>query len=486
MEMEEFGGITHIAMLPSPGMGHLIPFAQLADRLIRRHRLAVTLIVPTDRPLSAPQEAFLGALPTGVDYLVLPPVNLEDLSADTKNEIRICLTVTRCLPALRRVFESLVASKTRPPPVALLVDLFSTDAFQVADEFGVSPYLFFPTSAMVLSFGTILPELDLAVSCEFRDMPEPVQIPGFSVPVHGKDFLDPVQDRQDEAYRWIVYHNKRIGLAKGVILNSFKEMEPGAIEALQRPESGIPPVYPIGPLVQTDSDSSAGGECLEWLEAQPPGSVLFICFGSGGCLSHYQLTELALGLEMSQQRFLWVIRSPNDSAAAAFFSAQNPGDPLTFLPQGFLERTKKHGLVVPNWAPQSQILSHRSTGGFLTHCGWNSTLESLVRGIPMIAWPLYAEQKMNAVVLTKDIKVALRPMAGENGVVQREEIAKVVKSLMDGEEGKMVRQKISVLKDAAATALSEDGSSTKALSELASIWKNMMIIGPIILPLNTK
>ncbi|XP_019191013.1 PREDICTED: hydroquinone glucosyltransferase-like [Ipomoea nil] len=474
MEMEEFGGMTHIAMLPSPGMGHLIPFAELAERLIRRHNLAVTLIVPTDRPLSAPQEAFLGALPAGVDYLVLPPVNLEDLAADTKPEIRICLTVTRCLPALRGVFEELVASETRPPPVALVVDLFSTDAFQVADEFGVSPYIFFPASAMVLSFATILPELDLAVSCEYRDMPEPVQIPGFSVPVHGKDFLDPVQDRQDDAYRWIVYHNKRIGLAKGLILNSFKELEQGPIEALQRP--GNPPVYPIGPLVQMDSDSS--GECLKWLDAQPPGSVLFICFGSGGCLSHHQLTELALGLEMSQQRFLWVIRSPSDTAAAAFFSAQNPGDPLTFLPQGFLERTKNLGLVVPNWAPQSQILNHRSTAGFLTHCGWNSTLESVVRGVPLIAWPLYAEQKMNAVALTEDIKVALRPMGGENGVVGREEIAQVVKSLMEGEEGKTVRQRMRELMDAAATALSEDGSSTKALSELASIWKKKMVIPP--------
>ncbi|KAI9180660.1 hypothetical protein LWI28_006974 [Acer negundo] len=88
-------------------------------------------------------------------------------------------------------------------------------------------------------------------------------------------------------------------------------------------------------------------------------------------MSHDQLIELAFGLEMSQQRFIWVVRSPNDeSANAAFFEVQSEKDPFGFLPEGFLERTKQRGLVISSWAPQIEVLSHGSTGGFLTHCGW--------------------------------------------------------------------------------------------------------------------
>ncbi|GAV56904.1 UDPGT domain-containing protein [Cephalotus follicularis] len=271
----------------------------------------------------------------------------------------------------------------------------------------------------------------------------------------------------------MLHHAKRYKLAEGIMVNSFPELEAGAIKALQEKEPGKPPVYPIGPLVKMGSSGNTDdSDCLKWLDNQPHSSVLFVSFGSGGTLSSDQISELALGLEMSEQRFLWVVRSPNDKVAnATFFSVESGHrDPSDFLPKGFLERTKGRGMVVPSWAPQAQVLSHGSTGGFLTHCGWNSTLESVVNGVPLIAWPLYAEQKMNAVMLTEDIKVALRPNASESGLIGRVEITRVVKALMEGEEGKMVRYRMKDLKDAATKVLSEDGSSTKALSELAHKW----------------
>ncbi|MCD9558449.1 hypothetical protein HAX54_015827 [Datura stramonium] len=460
----------HIAILPSPGMGHLIPLVEFAKRLILRHQFSVSLILPTDGPISNAQKIFLNSLPSSMDYQLLPAVNLDDLPQDVKIETRISLTVTRSLPSLREVFKSIIESKKT---VALVVDLFGTDAFDVAIDFKVSPYIFYPSTAMALSLFLYLPTLDGTVSCEYRDLPDPLQIPG-CIPIHGKDLLDPVQDRKNEAYRWLLHHSKRYGMAEGIVANSFKELEGGAIRALQEEEPGKPPVYPVGPLIQMDSGSKVdGSECLTWLDEQPRGSVLYISFGSGGTLCHEQLTELASGLEMSEQRFLWVIRCPNDKIAnATFFNLQDSTNPLDFLPKGFLEKIKGLGLVVPNWAPQAQILSHESTGGFLTHCGWNSTLESVVHGVPLIAWPLYAEQKMNAVMLSGDIKVALRPKANEeSGLVGRLEIAKVVKGLMEGEEGKGVRSRMRDLKDAAAKVLSEDGSSTKALAELASKLK---------------
>lgn len=201
-------------------------------------------------------------------------------------------------------------------------------------------------------------------------------------------------------------------------------------------------------------------------------TVLYLCVGSGGTLSRAQTIELALGLERSEQRFLWVVRSPNDEVAdASFFSNESETDPLDFLPKGFVERTKERGLLVLDWAPQAKVLSHASIGGFLSHCGWNSVLESVANGVPLVAWPLYAEQRMNAVLVTEDVKVALRPKVGENGLVELVEIARVVRTLMQGEEGKKLRCKMKDLKEAAATTLKENGSSTNQIFQLALKWK---------------
>ncbi|MQL05516.1 hypothetical protein EI015_25930, partial [Escherichia coli] len=134
---------------------------------------------------------------------------------------------------------------------------------------------------------------------------------------------------------------------------------------------------------------------------------------------------------------------------------------------GFLDRTKGQGLVVPSWAPQIEVLGHGSTGGFLSHCGWNSTLESVVHGMPMIAWPLFAEQRMNALMLTEVLKVAVRPKVDdESGIIKREEIAEVIKRIMEGDEGLDIRKRIKDLSDAAGVAVSEHGSSHRALSSL--------------------
>ncbi|CAJ1961264.1 unnamed protein product [Sphenostylis stenocarpa] len=457
-----------VAMIPSPGMGHLIPMIEFAKRVIRYHNLAVTFVIPTDGPPSKAQTAVLQALPHSISHTFLSPVTLSDLPPDAKIETIISHTVRRSLPSLRQAFHSLSATHTL---AALVVDLFATDTFDVATEFNASRYVFYPSTATVLSFFFHLPTLDQEVDCEYRDLPEAVKIPG-CIPVHGRDLLDPVQDRKNEAYKWVLHHAKRYGEADGIIENSFAELEPGALSELQKEQPGRPPVYAVGPLVRMDA-GPAESECLRWLDEQPRGSVLFVSFGSGGTLSSAQINELAHGLEASEQRFMWVVKSPNDKVAnASYFNAENGADPLHFLPQGFVERTKGRGLLVPSWAPQPQVLAHPSTGGFLTHCGWNSILESVVNGVPFIAWPLFAEQRTNAFMLTHEVKVALRPNVSDDGLVHRQEISSVVKCLMEGEEGKKLRYRMQDLKDAAAKALAENGSSTNHISHLALIWAN--------------
>ncbi|XP_073277345.1 hydroquinone glucosyltransferase-like [Primulina huaijiensis] len=465
---------THIAILPTPGMGHLIPLVEFSKTLFRQHGILSTFFVPTDGPLSKAQKSFLSDLPASIEYVLLPPVCFDDLGPDTWIETVISLTITRSLPSLH---DAVKASHDSKKFSAFVVDLFGTDGFDVAAELGIPPYMFFPSTAMLLSLILHLPKLDESVSCEYWEMSEKLQIPG-CVPIHGSELVAPLQDRKNEAYRWILHHSKRYSMAEGLMVNTFNELEPVTIKTLQENGSGSKPsIHPIGPLVQMGSNSKSedpdSSKCLKWLDQQPNNSVLFISLGSGGKLSHDQLIEMALGLELSEQKFLWVIRCPNDTAAnAAYFKIQDTSDPLAYLPQGFVERTKNQGLVMPLWAPQAQILAHSSICGFLSHCGWNSTLESVVSGVPLIAWPLYAEQRMNAVLLNEDVKVALRPEVGENELVGRFDIKNVVKNLVEGEEGKGIRNRMRDLKDAAAKVLSQDGSSTKSLAQVVNKWKS--------------
>jgi hydroquinone glucosyltransferase len=455
------------------GISHLIPFLEFAKRLVSQHsNFHVTCIIPTNGPTPQLTNAIVEGLPNSIDVIFLPPVSLEDLPETTNPGALIFLNMSRSLPSLRKVLESLL-SKTHL--AAFLTNFFGVDSFDVAKEFNIPSYIFYPSPATVLSLFMHLPKLHETVSSEIGHLPDPVKIPG-CIPIPAKDIPGGFQDLKGESHERLMHIGKRISSAEGIVLNSFKDMESGVIKALQDGAGrNNPPVYPIGPLIQAGSSSEEDTSgCLRWLDNQPRGSVLYVSFGSGGTLSCAQIGELALGLEMSGQKFLWVVRRPSDeSPNAAYLSDKSQFDPSEFLPSGFLERTKGQGLVVTSWAPQTQILNHGSTGGFLSHCGWSSTLESIMFGVPIIAWPLFAEQKTNALILEKEKKVALRPKANENELVEREEIAKVVKDLMEGEEGKSLGQNMRELKDAAARALSKDGSSTLALSELASKWENV-------------
>ncbi|XP_043718118.1 hydroquinone glucosyltransferase-like [Telopea speciosissima] len=461
-----------VILLPSPGIGHIIPFAEFAKRLILQN-FAVTFTIPNDGNPAKAQQDVLDALPQSINYIYLTPVDFSDLPHDARLETIINQTTSRSLNSLRETLNNISATHRI---VAMVVDSFSTDAFDVANELNIPPYLFFSADALLLSLTLHVPKMDEMYSGEYRDMPEPLKLPG-CVPILPANLTSPLQDRTDDAYKSCLYHYKRYRMAQGILLNSFVGVEGRAIKALNNgSDPTIPPVYPIGPLIRKGLKAGADEddvECLRWLDDQPTGSVLFVSFGSGGTLSMEQFTELAFGLELSEQQFLWVIKSPvQNKSNACYFNPRSIQDPFAFLPEGFLERTKGRGLVVPSWAPQVRVLSHDSTGGFITHCGWNSILESVVHGVPFIAWPLFAEQRMNSQLLVEDLKVALNPKAQKNGVVGRAEIAAIVKSLMEGDEGKRIRQRMRVLQATAEVVLSEDGYTPKSLSELAQKWKS--------------
>ncbi|KAK9270657.1 hypothetical protein L1049_026239 [Liquidambar formosana] len=142
------------------------------------------------------------------------------------------------------------------------------------------------------------------------------------------------------------------------------------------------------------------------------------------------------------------------------------------MPEGFLERTKERGMVVKSWAPQVAVLSHESVAGFVTHCGWNSVLEAVVAGVPMVAWPLYAEQHLNKTILVESMKMAIPLEQGEeDGFVSAAELEKRVRELMESDRGRELRELSWKMREMALAAWGNLGTSTTALAKLVEVWK---------------
>lgn len=262
----------------------------------------------------------------------------------------------------------------------------------------------------------------------------------------------------------------------GVIVNSFEELEPEYATEYRKEKHGK--VWCIGPVSlcnKDHQDQAARGDetavtnqdCLTWLDGHRPGSVVYASMGSLARLNVDQMAEIGLGLEATKRPFIWVLGRGDKLDAIENWIASN----------GFEERNKEKGLVVRGWAPQVLILSHPALGGFLTHCGWNSTLEGISAGVPMATWPLFAEQFCNEklVVEVLGIGVSLGVQVpvkwGDEekiGVlVKKEDIKEALEKVMDeGDEGGERRRKAREVGEMAKKAVDECGSSSLNLSSL--------------------
>ncbi|KAJ1690865.1 hypothetical protein LUZ63_015020 [Rhynchospora breviuscula] len=235
------------------------------------------------------------------------------------------------------------------------------------------------------------------------------------------------------------------------------------------------PVIPIGPLVGSSYSSILSSEkdsnIFEWLDLHPMASVLYISFGSQDSIQKSQMMELALGLEASRRPFIWVIRPPLGFDAKDEFKDE-------WLPDSFEKRMKeeKRGFFVHGWAPQIAILSHKSIGAFLSHCGWNSVLESLNSGVPIIGWPLQAEQPFN-VTLLLELGVCVEVARGklETSEVEKKKVADTVEMVMgDNEKGHNMREKAKEISKMMKRAWkNETCSSAKGLAEFLKLVRRV-------------
>ncbi|MCL7039436.1 hypothetical protein MKW94_008070 [Papaver nudicaule] len=360
------------------------------------------------------------------------------------------------------------------PPVSLVIsDGCMSFTLQAAKEFGIPDMLYWPISlcafACLLHFSNIIQRglaplkdesyltngyLDTLVDwipgvkdIRFRDLPSHIRT---------TDPYDPVLD-------FIIRETGRTYDATALIFNTFDTLEMEVLDALKS-QLPLPPVYTVGPLhlllnrIPFSESQSLGAnlwkedtKCLKWLDTKEPNSVVYVNFGSITVITTQQLFEFAWGLANSKHNFLWIIRP--DLVV---------GD-LAALPPEFTEETKERGLLA-SWCPQEDVLHHASIAGFLTHCGWNSTLESLSCGVPLICWPFFADQQTNCRCSCNQWDVGMEIDSN----VQRDEVERLVRELLEGEKGKNMKKKALDWKKKAKEATSPDGSSSITIDKIVN------------------
>jgi hydroquinone glucosyltransferase len=260
MGQEEDAPAAHVVLLASPGVGHVLPMAELARRVVAQGCFTATLVTYTNFSSASHLACVLASLPPSVSTAVLPEVPLDDLPADARVETRIFTIVKRALLHFQNLLRGLLAS---PAGVAALVpDLLCPWAFDVARELGVPGYLFCPTNLTALSVMLHVPQLDKTTTCEYRDLPGPVKLPG-CVPLRGVDLIpiDPIQDRSNAAYTLMVELGCKHLLADGFIVNTYDAMEHETLVAFKElsDEGVYPPAYAVGPFVLSPSEAAEHG-----------------------------------------------------------------------------------------------------------------------------------------------------------------------------------------------------------------------------------
>lgn len=453
-----------LVFVPVPGSGHLVSALEFAKRLINfNDQLSIT-ILNLRTPWNTADEYIKSIITSQsrIQLIDLPQVDPIPVGQFKSVESRICALIESLIPHVRNTLTDIVSSDPNKV-VGLVLDFFCVSMIDVANELGLPSYIFLTSNSGFLGFMLYLSDRHKQNNYEIKHSDPEMILPGGSILIPPNVLPSAVFDKED-GYTSYVKLAQRFRETKGIIVNSFAELEPYAAMSFSDKDKHIhaPPVYMVGPVIDLKGqphpslDQTQYDNMMNWLDEQPPTSVVFLCFGSMGRFEASQLREIANGLEDSGQRFLWAIR------------VSEPGQkPEEILPEGFIERIGKKGMVC-EWAPQVQVLAHKAIGGFVSHCGWNSILESLWYEVPIATWPLYAEQRLNALRMVKElgglaVEIKLDYSAGAE-LVTAEEIEIGLRKLMESDSE--VRKKVKEMGEIARKALIKGGSSFAAVERL--------------------
>ncbi|XP_075493836.1 baicalein 7-O-glucuronosyltransferase-like [Primulina tabacum] len=439
---------------------HLNSMLTLAKFIVKHHQEVDVTILSTASTSAA---ASFAAMPS-ISYHRLSGA-ATPLPNHVTNPVELYFEIPRLHnPILLEALEE-ISKKSRIR--AFVIDFFCNSASEVSKSLNIPTYFYVSSGGYGLCVFLYFPTIHETICGDIGVFNDFLEIPGCPR-ILSSDFPCGMHFRESNVYKHFLNTAINMGRSDGILVNSFDALELEAKVALVKdlctPKSKTPPVYFLGPLIPeiNSNNGATEHECLKWLDLQPARSVIFLCFGRRGMFSADQLKEMAVGLENSGHRFLWAVRSPPGIPRSP---SQEEPDLDAILPKGFLERTKDRGFVLKSWAPQKEVLSHESVAGFVTHCGRSSTLESLSFGVPMICWPLYAEQKMQREFLVEGMKVALRLEMTYDGFVTAAEIEKQVRELVESEKGNQIRLRVAEMKNFAKAAAENGGSSVVDLEK---------------------
>ncbi|XP_057982064.1 zeatin O-glucosyltransferase-like [Malania oleifera] len=465
-----------VIMVPFPAQGHLNQLLHLS-RLISSYRIPVHYVGAATHNRQAKARVH------GWDHdgaLAKPKIYFHDFPVPPfASPPPIPNSPTQFPSHLQPAFDA--SSHLRQPVAALLGELSnrvrrvvvihdSLMAYVVQDAVlfeNTESYSFHSVSA----FATLL--------SRWETMQRPPSITA-EIPKHIQNSIPPLEGCfTDQFLDFVRFQHMFLKLDSGCIYNTCKAIETSFVDLLGREEMNINKrrhwaIGPFNPVKIPVRRTNGSHRCLEWLDKQEENSVLYVSFGTTTAMTEEQIGELALGLERSEQKFIWVLR---DADKGDVFAGENGSlRAKSKLPNGYEERVEGVGMVVREWAPQLEILAHRSTGGFMSHCGWNSCMESMSMGVPMAAWPMHSDQPRNTVLVTAvlGVGVVAREWARRKEVVRAGEIERVVRKLMASPEGEEMRERAAELGGAVRRSAAEDGGSRAELdSFIAHITRKL-------------
>ncbi|KAL5546018.1 hypothetical protein UlMin_005705 [Ulmus minor] len=461
----------HFVLIPLMASGHLLPMADIA-RLLAEHGVIVTIVTT---PLNAARikpvidRATQSGLHLQLIQLAMPshefglPKGCEDMDAVPSRNL--FNNFFDAISMLQEPIEELL-KEMKPSPRCIISDKHLPWTAEIAQKFDIPRVLFDGMSCFTLLCNHNILKHNIHESVAELEpffvpgLPDKVEFTIEQLPVlnpSSKDVFDfhkKVREAEEGAY--------------GIVVNSFEELESGYVEGCRR-EKGDK-IWCIGPVSlsnKTELDKASRGNvaaidektCMTWLNSWPKKSVVYASLGSLSRLLTKQLEELGLALEESNRPFIWVVKGSRTEEIEKWIKES-----------GFELRTKSRGLLIRGWSPQVLILSHPSIGAFLTHCGWNSSLEGISRGVPMITWPMFADQFYNEKLIVQILRIGesvgtklIVPWGKEDNfevLVKKKEIKEAIDKVMgEGKEEEEKRERAKRLAEMANKAVEEGGSS---------------------------